>query len=384
MSKENISQRTTAPLYSRKILILFGTRPEAIKLAPVIKELERYPERLKPVICVTAQHRHMLDQVLKLFSIKPDYDLDIMQENQTLSGITAKTLLRLSNLLVSIRPDIVLIQGDTTTAFSASLAAFYQRVRIAHIEAGLRTDQKYKPFPEEINRRLCTVLADLHFAPTERAKNNLIKENIDEKNILVTGNTAIDALFMVLKKGHKDTLFLKNIDYSKRIILVTAHRRESFGKPFKEICLALRELVKRNNDIELVYPVHLNPNVQHVVKKIISNIDRIHLIEPLAYESFVQLMYKSYFILTDSGGIQEEAPSIGKPVLVMREVTEREEAIEAGTAKLVGTKRSKIVEAAQRLLDSPGEYKSMQTKRNPFGDGNASRIIVKKILSYGK
>ena len=371
------------------VLAIFGTRPEAIKLAPVIKALEERPDRFRSSVCVTAQHRQMLDQVLHIFNIRPDHDLDIMKPKQDLYGITSEVLLELKDLLKEVKPDLILVQGDTTTTFAASLAAFYERIKIGHVEAGLRTYDKYKPFPEEINRRLTSVLADYHFAPTERAKRHLLGEGIREDAVFVTGNTVIDALLWILERqsspeeqrrlrAYFDEAFGLPI-HPPRLILVTAHRRESFGEGFENICQALREIALRNPDLHIVYPVHLNPNVREPVYRIIGGMDRVHLIEPLEYEPFVYLMNQAFLILTDSGGIQEEAPSLGKPVLVMREVTERPEAVEAGTARLVGSKKEDIVREAQRLLDHPEEYRRMAGRKNPYGDGKASERIVENL-----
>jgi UDP-N-acetylglucosamine 2-epimerase (non-hydrolysing) len=373
------------------VLTVFGTRPEAIKLAPVVKALEDCPDQFRSSVCVTAQHREMLDQALSLFDIQPDYDLDIMKQRQDLCGITTEVLLKLKDLFKEVRPDLILVQGDTTTTFAASLAAFYEKIKIGHIEAGLRTYDKYRPFPEEINRHLTSVLTDYHFAPTEQAKLHLLREGIPEAHIFVTGNTVIDALFWILKRQSSpehqrrmedffSTLINPSSTHVQRMILVTAHRRESFGEGFENICRALKEIVRRNPDVEIIYPVHLNPNVRDPVHRIIGDVDRIHLIEPLDYEPFVYLMNRSYLILTDSGGIQEEAPSLGKPVLVMREVTERPEAIEAGTARLVGLKKEGIIEEAQKLLDHPDEYQKRSTIKNPYGDGKSAERII-HILS---
>ena len=376
------------------VLTIFGTRPEAIKLAPVIKALEARPDQFRSSVCVTAQHREMLDQVIHLFELKPDDDLDIMKPKQDLYGITSEVLLKLRDLLKEIKPDLILVQGDTTTTFAASLAAFYERIEIGHVEAGLRTCDKYKPFPEEINRHLTSVLADYHFAPTEQAKLHLLKEGTPEARIYVTGNTVIDALLWILKRQSEpeqkmkmEAFFTKTLSpstLSRRLILVTAHRRESFGEGFENICQALKEIALRNPDVHIVYPVHLNPNVREPVYRIVGGMDRIHLIEPLEYEPFVYLMNQSFFILTDSGGIQEEAPSLGKPVLVMREVTERSEAVEAGTARLVGPKKEKIVQGAQKLLDDPDEYRRMANRKNPYGDGRASERIVEILTKVIK
>jgi len=366
----------------KKVISIFGTRPEAIKMAPVIKELENHRDRIQSIVCITAQHREMLDQVLKLFNIKCDYDLNIMKHDQSLFDLTSKAIKRLKEVLEKEKPDIVLIQGDTTTTFIAALAAFYLKIPIGHIEAGLRTYDKFNPFPEEINRHLTSVLADIHFAPTKTAKQILLKENISEKKIYVTGNTVIDALLKILDKKYKfDIPELKKIDFSKRIILITAHRRESFGRKFDQMCNAFKVIIKNNPDIEIVYPVHLNPNVQMPVMKIISNEERIHLIKPLDYMPFIHLMKRSYLILTDSGGIQEEAPSLGKPVLVMRNVSERLEGVSAGTVKVVGTDKKNIIKETQILLDSKEEYKRMSKAINPYGDGKASERIVEVLLT---
>ena len=371
----------------QEIMPVIGTRPEAIKLAPVIKELERYPKEFDVVVVTTAQHRQMLDQVLRLFKITPSYDLDIMEDNQTLPGITARILKKFAPIVRKEKPDWLLIQGDTTTTFISALIGFYYKIMIGHIEAGLRTHNKYRPFPEEINRRLTGVLTDFHFAPTERAKRNLFSEGIPEENIFVTGNTVIDALLITLEKLKKDKSMLQHLNSqfsflnskSTKLILVTAHRRENFGKPLKNICLAIKEIVKNNPDVEVIYPVHLNPNVQEPVNRILKGNERVHLINPLDYQSFVWLMEKSYLILTDSGGIQEEAPSLGKPVLVLREVTERPEAVEAGTVKVVGLNKNRIIKEAQRLLDDETLYEKMSKATNPYGDGKAARKIVEVL-----
>jgi len=361
-------------------MLVFGTRPEAIKMAPVIKELQKHQQDFKTIICITAQHREMLDEVLELFAIKPDYDLNIMQDNQSLFDVITKSLLKIKEVLETEKPDLVMVQGDTTSTFSASLASFYFRIPIAHIEAGLRTKDKYQPFPEEINRRLTSHLADFHFTPTRQAKENLIKEGIPKESIFLTGNTVVDSLFYILKeiKNKKDIDKFSFLNSNKnKLILVTAHRRENFGKPLKNICFALKKIVERNKDVEIVYPVHPNPNVYNVVTAILRDIERIHLIKPLDYFSFVYLMSKSYLILTDSGGIQEEAPSLGKPILVMREKTERPEVINSGIAKLVGTQISSIVRTTENLLKDRKSYEKMSKVVNPFGDGKASERIVK-------
>lgn len=374
-----------------KVLTIFGTRPEAIKLAPVIKELEKNPEIVSSV-CVTAQHRQMLDQVLQLFEINPDFDLDLMREDQSLFDISASILQNLEEVLKEERPDIVLVHGDTTTAFVASLAAYYFKIKIGHVEAGLRTYDKYNPFPEEINRRLVDVLCDLWFAPTKNAKQNLLREGAPDDKILVTGNTVIDALLWVTKhqasptvqEGMKRQLYDKfgvSLD-KRRVILVTGHRRESFGEGFENICQGLKKIAEHNPDIQLIYPVHLNPSVRGPVFRILGDTINVHLIEPLDYALFVFLMNRAYIILTDSGGIQEEAPSLGKPVLVMRDKTERPEAIEAGTAKLIGTYCERIFTETQQLLDDQVEYEKMSMATNPFGDGNAAERIVQVLQKY--
>ncbi len=367
----------TGTVLKPRILTVFGTRPEAIKLAPVIKELEISPE-LHSITVATAQHREMLDQVLRLFEIVPDYDLDIMRPKQSLFDVTGKVLHDLREVFLQEKPDMVLVQGDTTTTFAAALAAFYLKISVGHVEAGLRTFNKYRPFPEETNRVLTTHLADMHFAPTQTAKENLLKENIPTDKIYVTGNTVIDALLEVVKR---DYIFkhpvLSKIDFnSKRTVLVTAHRRESWGKPLKNICEAISRIAKLHPEIEVVFSVHLNPQVREVAYSVLKNTERIHLIDPLDYEPFVQLMNKSHIILTDSGGIQEEAPSLGKPVLVLREVTERPEGVEAGTVKVVGTDMENIVAETERLLNDQSEYKKMARAVNPYGDGKSSKRIV--------
>lgn len=367
-----------------RILTVIGTRPEAIKMAPVVSELRRRPSEVTALTCVTAQHREMLDQVLDLFGIRADFDLDLMEENQTVFDTMSRALGKLKPVFDEAQPDVVLVQGDTTTTFIASLVAFLCRTTVGHIEAGLRTYNKHAPFPEEMNRRLTGVLADRHFPPTESARQNLLRENVNEEDILVTGNTVIDALLTIADKECELTAPPFNeLDPDKRILLVTAHRRESFGEPFENICHALADIAERNEDVQIVYPVHPNPNVQEPVKRIIGTTPRIRLIQPLDYFHFVQMMKLSYLILTDSGGIQEEAPSLGKPVLVMRDVTERPEGIDAGTVKLVGTSREKIVRETQMLLDDPQEYQRMAQATNPYGDGKASGRIVDFLLRKG-
>lgn len=368
----------------KKILFVFGTRPEAIKLAPVILKLKKFEERFEIKVCITSQHREMLDQVLQIFDLKPDYDLKIMRENQSLFYITSEALKKLEKVLKREKPDLVMVQGDTTTTLVASLSAYYQKIKVAHVEAGLRTEDKFNPFPEEINRRLTDCIADLYFAPTLKAKENLLREGIGEDKIFVTGNTVIDALFIILDKQKNSEIdkkienrFLREygISFGRKTILVTGHRRESFGKDFEEICQGLK-MIAENSDVQLVYPVHLNPNVQKPVKAILSDVENVYLIEPLDYYQFVWLMNKSYLILTDSGGIQEEAPSLGKPVLVMRKKTERPEGISAGVAKLIGVEREKIYSETKKLLEDMETYKKMAQAKNPYGDGLASERIV--------
>ena len=361
----------------QKIVLIFGTRPEAIKLIPVYKELLDRPGRFAPVICVTAQHRDMLDQVMECFNVRPDHDLDIMSPGQDLFHITSRSLDRLKDVLIQEKPDWVMVQGDTTTTFTGALASFYLQIPVAHVEAGLRTYNKYSPFPEEINRRLTTHLSQIHFAPTPKARDNLLKEGVNPDDIRVTGNTSIDALLSV---AGRDFDFASHglgfLDPARKIIVITAHRRESFGEPFLRLCRALKTIAIRFPEARLVYPVHLNPNVRGPVYEILSGQENIHLLEPLDYEPFVHLMAKSYMILTDSGGIQEEAPSLHKPVLVMRDTTERPEAVDAGTAKLVGTDEERIVEETSRLLSDEKAYREMSSRENPFGDGRASRRIA--------
>jgi UDP-N-acetylglucosamine 2-epimerase (non-hydrolysing) len=361
----------------KKILFVFGTRPEAIKMAPLVKEFQKYSSDFDVKVCVTAQHREMLDQVLSLFDIVPDFDLNLMKSGQDLYDITSSVLLSLRYILNDIKPDYVFVHGDTTTTFSASLAAYYQKIPVVHIEAGLRSSNIYSPFPEEINRVLTSKIAKYHFSPTSRAAENLISEGIDETDIFITGNTVIDALFQITKRIENQNISIKGYNFSSRkIILVTGHRRENFGQGFLNICDALSLLAKKFPEIDIVYPVHLNPNVNAPVKKLLDNIKNIFLIEPLEYIDFVYLMNRSYIILTDSGGIQEEAPSLGKPVLVMRENTERPEAVEAGTVKLVGTSSAMIVKHTSDLLDDDHYYLSMSQAHNPYGDGNSSKKIT--------
>ena len=361
-----------------KVMSIFGTRPEAIKMAPLVKELENRKE-IKSIVCVTAQHRQMLDQVLETFNIKPDYDLNIMKPGQTLSEITTKTLLGLENAIKNEKPDIVLVHGDTTSAFAGALAAFYNQTKIGHVEAGLRTYDKYSPFPEEMNRQMVDCMTDLYFAPTELSKKNLINQNIDVSKIFVTGNTAIDAMKTTVDKKYSNEIF----DWvgNDRMILLTAHRRENLGDPMRNIFKAVKKIIDEFPDIKVVYPIHLNPKVREVANDIFDKCDRIKLIEPLEVFDFHNFQNKSYIILTDSGGIQEEAPSLGKPVLVLRDTTERPEGITAGTLKLVGTDESVIYNETKRLLTDDKEYEKMSKACNPYGDGRSSKRIVDIIIN---
>lgn len=374
-------------LRMKKILIVFGTRPEAIKMAPLVKEFQKHNDLFETKVCVTAQHREMLDQVLSLFEITPDFDLNIMKAGQDLYDITANVLLGMKEVLNTFKPDVVFVHGDTTTTFAASLAAFYQQIKIAHIEAGLRTGDIYSPWPEEANRQLTTQITAYHFAPTSTSEANLLRENVSPSRISVTGNTVIDALFLALDKIKNNSVLEREIitkltslypfNPDRKTILVTGHRRENHGQGFINICGALKALAENNPDIDIVYPVHLNPNVQKPVHEILSGMTNVFLIEPLQYETFLYLMNQSYFIITDSGGVQEEAPSLGKPVLVMRDTTERPEALEAGTVKLVGTDTQKIISEAQLLLDSAEAYQAMAKAHNPYGDGKACERVIK-------
>lgn len=375
-----------------RILSVFGTRPEAVKMAPIVRLLKETPG-IESCVCVTAQHRQMLDQVLELFEIKPDHDLDLMRENQSMAQISAGIFTHLDPILEKVKPDWILAVGDTTTVVTTSLLAFYRRIKFGHVEAGLRTHNKWHPFPEEINRRLATTTADLHFAPTEWSRNNLLHENIPAESIFVTGNPVIDALNYVSKQEAPQEIkdLVEHLGISdkqtrrpetRRLILVTAHRRENFGEPFENICAAIRELAARN-DVEIVYPVHLNPNVQEPVNRILKGVPHITLLPPLDYLPMVHLMKRAAIILTDSGGIQEEAPAFGIPVLVMRETTERPEGIDAGILKLVGTDRKVIVREATRLLDDETAYASMAKAANPYGDGHAAERIIDALLTTG-
>ncbi|WZL81688.1 UDP-N-acetylglucosamine 2-epimerase (non-hydrolyzing) [Vallitaleaceae bacterium 9-2] len=365
-----------------KILSIFGTRPEAIKMGPVVKAIEE-TEGLTSLVCVTAQHREMLDQVLEVFEITPDYDLNIMQAGQTLTEITTRAIQGLEEVLIKARPDMVLVHGDTTTTFAGALAAFYQKIPVGHVEAGLRTFDKYQPFPEEMNRLLTGRLAEVHFAPTQTARQHLLDEGIADTSILVTGNTVIDALKSTVSDAYSFSLeTLNSIDYEKyKVITMTAHRRENLGKPLEDICEAILATVQANEDVVVVYSVHLNPKVQEVAQRILGNHERIHLVAPLELKDMHNLLNRSYLVLTDSGGLQEEVPSMGKPVLVLRNVTERPEGVEAGTLKLVGTNKEKIIQTTQQLLSDKSEYDKMATAVNPYGDGNASARIAEYIFN---
>jgi UDP-N-acetylglucosamine 2-epimerase (non-hydrolysing) len=368
------------------ILTVFGTRPDAVKMAPVVQELKKYPDKIALSVAVTGQHREMLDQVLEVFEIKPDFDLQIMRAKQSLSGITSRCLEGLEDVFEKVNPDFVVAQGDTTTTFVASLAAFYHKVPFGHVEAGLRTDNKYNPFPEEINRRLTTELTDLHFAPTEWAKKNLLKAGVPIDKIFVTGNTVIDALLAVAGKPFKfDDPWIEEASKSRsRLILLTAHRRENWGDPLRSICRAVKTILKRHPDVKVLFPVHKNPIVREVVYPELESIDRVHLMEPPDYVPFVHLMKQSYLILTDSGGVQEEAPSLGKPVLVLRETTERPEAVDAGGARLIGTNQDDIAAEVESLLSSRSKYDRMAQVKNPYGSGTAAKQIREAIFGYFK
>jgi len=370
----------------KKILLVFGTRPEAIKMAPLVKAFKDDNDFITKV-CVTAQHRHMLDQVLDIFNIKPDFDLNLMKKNQTLSDLTSRVLQGMNEVFSIFKPDIVFVHGDTTTSMASSLAAFYEKIKVAHIEAGLRTNNIYDPWPEEGNRRITSVLANYHFAPTQNSKENLLNENINKDNIFVTGNTVVDALLFTSKKIESNKELRKSIDFQlsnqykvnrlKKLILVTGHRRENFGQGFKNISKALKAIAQKNPNVDIVYPVHLNPNVQKPVLQALKNISNIYLIEPVQYETFVYLMSQACFILTDSGGIQEEAPSLGKPVLLMRNTTERPEAVLSGAVRLVGTEYKRIIKESEILLNDNDEHAKMSFSKNPYGDGTACAKVVK-------
>lgn len=365
-----------------KVMAIFGTRPEAIKMAPVVRELLKHPE-IETKVCLTAQHREMLDQVVDLFQLPVDYDLDIMKQGQSLYDITDRVLLGLKEVLEKEKPDLVLVHGDTTTTFSATLAAFYQQIDVGHVEAGLRTGNMYSPFPEEANRRLTSVLTALHFAPTETARQNLLKENQKDDHIFTVGNSVIDALLATVKKDYVfEDKELQDIEEHKRIILVTTHRRENLGEPMRNVYRTLRRLVETVPDTEVVFPVHRNPLVRQAVKEVLDGVPGIHLVDPMEYEPFTNLMARSAIILTDSGGIQEEAPSLGKPVLVLRDTTERPEAVASGTVKLVGTDEDKVYNTAYKLLTDEKAYKEMAESINPYGDGHTSERIVQAILYF--
>ncbi len=364
-----------------KVLTVFGTRPEAIKMAPLAIELNKY-ENIDAKVCVTAQHRQMLDQVLEIFKIKPDYDLDIMKDRQTLAGITMRVLEGMDDVIKAEKPDIILVHGDTSTSFVAALAGFYNQVKVGHVEAGLRTYDKYSPFPEEMNRQLTGRIADMNFSPTAQNKANLLKENVDESTIFITGNTVIDALKTTVQPNYrfKDKT-LNEIDFeNRRVIIVTAHRRENLGKPLENICNALKHIVEKYEDVELVYPVHLNPAVRETAFGILGDTERVHLIDPLDVLELHNAMSKSFMVMTDSGGIQEEAPALAKPVLVLRRETERPEAVEAGTVKIAGVDKDVIISLAEELLDSEDAYNKMAHAANPYGDGNASKRICEALL----
>lgn len=367
-----------------KVMTVFGTRPEAIKMAPVVLELAKHPDKIVPVVTVTAQHRDMLDQVLNLFQIKPDHDLDIMAAGQTLFDITSRAMMGLDKVLQEEKPDIVLVHGDTTTTFAGALASYYHQVSVGHVEAGLRTHNKYSPFPEEMNRKLTGSIADLHFAPTDTSEQNLVAESVDSERIFVTGNTVIDALHKTVDDDFQfEDEVLQGIDFkNKRIVLLTTHRRENLGEPMRHVYRAMRRLVDEFEDVEIVFPVHKNPKVREVVQEELGGLSKVHLIDPLDYEPFANLMHRSYLILTDSGGVQEEAPALGKPVLVLRDTTERPEAVAAGTVKLIGTDEKVVYDEAKLLLTDGEEYSRMSEACNPYGDGKASQRIIQAILYH--
>lgn len=365
-----------------KLMTVFGTRPEAIKMCPLVLEMQKYPDFIEPIVAVTAQHREMLDQVLQLFAIKPDYDLNIMTAGQTLYDVTGRALAGLKDVLAEAQPDMVLVHGDTTTTFVGALASFYAQIPVGHVEAGLRTGNKFSPYPEEMNRKLTGAIADIHFAPTSTSKNNLLKENIDPAAIVVTGNTVIDALQTTVKADYRftDSGLQKALAGGKRLILVTTHRRENLGEPMRHVYQALRKVLENHPDVEAIFPVHKNPKVREVVDEELGKLAQVHLIEPLDYEPFANLMAKVDIVLTDSGGIQEEAPALGKPVLVLRDTTERPEAVDAGTVKLVGTAYDDVLRETSLLLDDSKYYQSMAEAANPYGDGRACERIIRKIL----
>ena len=365
-----------------RLMTVFGTRPEAIKMCPLVLEMHKYPEYIEPIVAVTAQHREMLDQVLELFNIKPDYDLNIMASGQTLYDITTRALNGLKEVIEDAKPDMVLVHGDTTTTFAGALAAFYAQVPVGHVEAGLRTGNKYSPYPEEMNRKLTGSIADMHFAPTSTSKENLLKENVNPEAIMVTGNTVIDALQTTVKANYKfaDAEFNKIFARGNRLILMTTHRRENLGEPMRNVYKALRMVLETHADVEAIFPVHKNPKVREIVQEELGGLERVHLIEPMDYEPFANLMGKVDIVLTDSGGIQEEAPALGKPVLVLRDTTERPEAVDAGTVKLVGTGYEDVLRETNLLLDDPAHYQKMAEAANPYGDGKACERIIRAIL----
>lgn len=366
-----------------KLMTVFGTRPEAIKMCPLVLEMRKYPDYIEPIVAVTAQHREMLDQVLNLFNITPDYDLNIMKAGQTLYDVTTKALMGLKEVMDEAKPDMVLVHGDTTTTFAGALAAFYAQIPVGHVEAGLRTGNKYSPYPEEMNRKLTGAIADMNFAPTSTSKGNLLKENVNPASIIVTGNTVIDALQTTVKQDYKfeDEEFNKVFAKGKRLILMTTHRRENLGEPMRHVYQALKTVLETHPDVEAIFPVHKNPKVREIVQAVLGGLDRVHLIEPMDYEPFANLMAKVDIVLTDSGGIQEEAPALGKPVLVLRDTTERPEAVDAGTVKLVGTAYDAVLTETNKLLDEAEYYRSMAEAVNPYGDGRACERIVKEILA---
>lgn len=369
-----------------KVMTVFGTRPEAIKMCPLVLEMKKYPDLIEPLVAVTAQHREMLDQVLELFQIKPDYDLNIMTSGQTLYDVTTRALMGLKEVMEEAKPDIVLVHGDTTTTFAGALAAFYAQIPVGHVEAGLRTGNKYSPYPEEMNRKLTGAIADMHFAPTAISKQNLLKENVNPDSILVTGNTVIDALQATVQKDYafEDAEFNKVFESGHRLILMTTHRRENLGEPMRHVYKALKSVLETHEDVEAIFPVHKNPKVREIVQQELGGLDRVHLIEPMDYEPFANLMAKVDIVLTDSGGIQEEAPALGKPVLVLRDTTERPEAVSAGTVLLVGTAYEDVLRETNMLLDNAEHYREMSEAANPYGDGKACARIIRAILKkYG-
>ena len=365
-----------------KIMTVFGTRPEAIKMCPLVLEMRKYSDSIEPIVAVTAQHREMLDQVLELFNIVPDYDLNIMTSGQTLYDVTTRALMGLKDVMESAKPDIVLVHGDTTTTFAGALAAFYAQIPVGHVEAGLRTGNKYSPYQEEMNRKLTGSLADIHFSPTSTSKSNLLKENVNPEAILVTGNTVIDALQTTVRVDYKfdDDDLNKVLAGGKRLILMTTHRRENLGEPMRHVYRALKSVLEAHADVEAIFPVHKNPKVREIVQEELGHLSQVHLIEPMDYEPFANLMAKVDIVLTDSGGIQEEAPALGKPVLVLRDTTERPEAVEAGTVKLIGTEYEDVLRETNLLLDDADHYRSMAEAANPYGDGRACERIIKAIL----